>query len=103
MFHQRSKYPLRCFCSRKPILAVYGVGNDLQPYVHIRVFKQHRVYADVLIREGKVQLSCRECFRWHRITFMSKGDKPILTETVKPEEVDTAGSVNPNTDGVKVA
>lgn len=85
------------------MLAMYGIGEDRKPYVHVRVFKQHRVYADVLVREGEIQLICRECFRWHRITFVPRTGRPVLTETGKPTEVDTADNVDTDTDGVKVA
>ncbi len=60
---------LECFCVRKPLLAVFGLDDKLKPYVHVKVYKQRRVYAEFIVREGNIELCCRECFRWHRVVF----------------------------------
>lgn len=85
------------------MLAMFGLSQDGRPYVHVRVFKQHRVYADMLVRQGELELICRECFRWHRITFVVDSKRPVLAETVKPPEVDGSGTIEANTDEVRVA
>jgi len=58
---------LRCFCSREPLLALYGIDKDGQPYVHIKIYKQSRIFGEAIIKGGEVKLHCRECLRWHKI------------------------------------
>ncbi|HWI67828.1 MAG TPA: hypothetical protein VNS88_05580 [Nitrospiraceae bacterium] len=77
-----TKNELRCFCSREPLLAVYGV-KDKKLYVHIKIYKQRRIYGEALITEGKVKLHCRECLRWHTVTLRDP-DKAILLEDPDP-------------------
>lgn len=84
------KSELRCFCSRQPLLAMYGVGPDGRAYLHIRVYKQHRVFGEMVCRGGQVDLMCRECVRWHRITIRDR--VPLVAETVKPIELDASFS-----------
>lgn len=76
----KTKYPLRCFCSRKPLLAYYGVGKDNDLYVHVKVYKQSRMYGELLFSGGTVKIRCRECLRWHKIIFQKNA--------VSTEEVD---------------
>jgi hypothetical protein len=80
---------LRCFCNRKPLLAVYGVDEKGKLYVHVRVYKQARLYGEVLVTDGTVKLRCRECLRWHTVVIVQPG-KAKLEETVSPPMVDTA-------------
>ena len=77
---------LRCFCGRKPLLAVYGVNNKKQPYLHVKIYKARRIYGEIVVTEGVVHLCCRECLRWHRI-YISGGRKPRLEPTEPPEPV----------------
>lgn len=90
---QGEKKFLRCFCSRSPILAVYGVGKDGEPFVHIKSWKQHKVFVEALFKGGTVSLYCRECIRWHVITIRSN-TPPRMTETQKPVELE-AGMQDP--------
>lgn len=83
-----SKNQLRCFCSRQPLLCVYGLDKDRKPYIHIRVYKQGRTFGDVMIRGGEVELLCRECLRWHKIVFRVDKREAELVETEQPPEVD---------------
>lgn len=86
---EQSKNQLRCFCSRKPLLAVYGIDGRGRTYIHCRVFKQNRVFGDWISYGGEVRILCRECFRWHVILFIGpKKDTAILEPSDKPEEVD---------------
>jgi hypothetical protein len=59
---------IRCFCSRSPLLARAGRDDSGRPYVHLKVFKQRRLYGEMVATSGVVSLRCRECFRWHRVT-----------------------------------
>lgn len=84
---QVTKNPLRCECRRQPLLAMYGVDEKGQPYLHVRVYKARRIYGEILVVEGKVQLRCRECYRWFTVTVHST-KKPSLVETEEPEEME---------------
>lgn len=83
MRRERSKRELRCFCSRHPLLAIWGNDEHGKPYIHVKIYKQNRVYGEVVIYGGEVKITCRECLRWHRITFMG-GVR--LEETPPPAE-----------------
>jgi len=67
---------------------VYGVDENTKLYVHIRIHKQSRIYGEVLVTEGVVQIHCRECLRWHRIIITQPG-KAQLEETEVPPMVAT--------------
>ena len=81
----RTKHPLHCFCSRHPLLAMYGIDDRSKPYVHVRVFKQRRIFAELIAHGGDVSICCRECFRWHRIIFRTQ--RAELREIAVPDEV----------------
>lgn len=76
---------LRCFCGRKPLLATYGRDEHGKVYVHIKVYKQDRIFGEVLVYGGDIRIHCRECLRWHRIVFLKTGS-PLLEEDKPPEE-----------------
>lgn len=59
---------MRCFCSRRPLLAKYGRDAKGELFLHIKVFKQTRLYAEVVIgANAEVQVTCRECLRKHKV------------------------------------
>ena len=58
---------LRCFCTRRPLLATYGVDSKGCLYVHVKIWKQRRLYGEVMVTGGRVQLRCRECLRLHTV------------------------------------
>lgn len=64
----RAEIELRCFCSRHPLLAKVGKDNLGDPFVHLRVYKAKRLYAEMVATAGVVRIRCRECLRWHLIT-----------------------------------
>jgi RNA binding exosome subunit len=78
---KRTSNELRCFCSRHPLLATYGIDEHGKLYVHVKVFKQNRIFGEVLVTEGTVKLHCRECLRWHRVVMRPHG-QAILEETL---------------------
>lgn len=86
-----SRRELRCFCSRSPLLAVYGIDISNRLFVHVKVYKQQRVYGEILCRGGEIALKCRECLRWHRITI--RDSLPTLEEVGKPVELDPSNFV----------
>lgn len=66
---------------------MYGIDEKGRPYVHIKVFKQARVFSEFIAYGGEVALKCRECVRWHRIVFRNQTDKAELHEVQQPAEV----------------
>jgi hypothetical protein len=83
MVSKTTKNELRCFCSRAPLLAVYGL-KDGKLYIHIKIYKQRRIYGEVLVVEGKVKLHCRECLRWHTVTLRDPGTVGLEEDSVPP-------------------
>jgi hypothetical protein len=63
---------VRCFCSRAPLLALAGRDTQGRLYVHMKVFKAKRLYAEMVATQGVVSLRCRECLRWHRISIKAE-------------------------------
>jgi hypothetical protein len=78
---------LKCFCSMQPILAVYGTDQYGEPFVHLKVWKQRRLFGEAIFKGGTVQLLCRECTRWHVINI--RPNQPVqIRETEKPAELE---------------
>jgi len=82
---------LRCFCSRSPLMAVYGIDSDGQPFIHFKVWKQRRLYGEFVFKGGVVKIHCNHCYRWHVIT-IRPNSRPQLVETQKPVELE-AGTI----------
>lgn len=59
--------PMRCSCRENPLLAMCGVDRDGEPWVHVKVWKGQRLYAEVIATSGVVRLRCRNCLRWHKV------------------------------------
>lgn len=83
---QKTSNELRCFCSRTPLLALYGLDKDDKLYIHIKVWKNRRVFGEILVTEGKIQLRCRDCLRWHTIVIRTPGEAHLV-ETSQPDEL----------------
>lgn len=64
-----SEHELRCFCRTTPLLATYGLDAKRKLFVHVKIWKQSRIYGELLFSGGVVKIRCRNCFRWHRIIF----------------------------------
>jgi hypothetical protein len=58
---------LKCFCARKPLLAFYGVDEKGKIYIHVKVYKQDRIFGELWITGGTVKIRCRECLRIHTV------------------------------------
>lgn len=78
---RKTQNELRCFCARNPLLATYGIDEHGKLYIHVKVYKQQRVYGEVFITEGTVRLHCRECFRWHKVVMQTPGRAQLEEET----------------------
>lgn len=71
--------PLRCYCSRKPLLATFGRDEETgEPVVHIKSWKGARLYVEAVVVSGVVRLKCRECLKWNTVKII-KGE-PSLKE-----------------------
>jgi hypothetical protein len=63
---------VRCFCARKPLLAVCGRdARTGQGFVHLKTWKGQRLYAEVVVSSGTAHIRCRDCFRWHRVRIVN--------------------------------
>lgn len=69
---EETRHELRCFCTRKPTLAHYGVDPKGKLYVHIKIHKSGKLCGEV-IAEGTVRVRCRECLRWHKVVIVQPG------------------------------
>lgn len=84
---ERTKHLLNCFCSRRPLLAMYGRDDKGRTYVHVKAFKQQRIFVEFIAYGGEVLILCRECRRWHRIVFKKETHQAELREMQAPAEV----------------
>lgn len=89
-------HELRCFCSRTPLLATYGFDAK-GLYVHVKVYKQSRIYGEIFSRGGTIEIKCRECLRWYTVS-MSSPNKAELTEQTHPSIVDVDSLPEPMLD-----
>lgn len=63
-----SSRELRCSCSSTPLLARWGMAKDGTAFVHIKVYKQKRLYVEMVVTDGnEFRIRCRNCQRWHRV------------------------------------
>jgi hypothetical protein len=77
-----TKNELRCFCRHQPLLATYGVDEKSELYIHIKIFKQGRIFGEVLITRGVVKLKCRECLRWHTVVIRQPNRAELKEDSV---------------------
>lgn len=74
---------LRCFCRGEPLLATFGVDSKGELFVHVKIYKQNRIYGELVFEGGVVKIRCRNCLRWHRVIFRPNG--VTLSEDEAPE------------------
>lgn len=86
----RREHELRCFCKSKPLLATYGLNKDGALYLHVKIYKQSRIYGELILLGGLVRIKCRNCLRWHRIRI--QGNRAELVNTQEPETLPRADS-----------
>lgn len=68
---------------------MYGVNEKGELYVHVKIYKQSRVFGEIVATRGVVQLRCRECLRWHRVT-IRESNEMTLREDLPPSIAATA-------------
>lgn len=93
----RSAKELRCFCRGEPLLATYGLDGRGELYVHVKIYKQNRLYGEMIFKNGEVKLRCRNCLRWHRVNF--RGRVASLSEDQAPVAPDANGDGGSVLDG----
>jgi len=91
---KRRHHELRCFCSRKPLLATYGVDENGDLYVHVKVWKQQKLYGEVVVTHGIVKIHCRECLRWNKVV-IKQPNSAELVESSEPVEAVSAEYAQP--------
>ena len=79
----RREKELRCFCRGEPLLATYGIDSEGTLFVHVKIYKQNRIYGELIFEGGIVKIRCRNCLRWHRVIF--KEEAAALKEDQAPE------------------
>lgn len=82
-----ARHDLRCFCSNEPLIARWDTDGRGSAYLHVKVYKQKRLYSELIITEGnEVRIRCRNCLRWHRIRVMRI---PEFSHDPLPEAIPT--------------
>ena len=81
-----AKGEIRCFCSRSPLLGIFGVGKNGRPFIHVKVWKQNRLYTELVIagRDAETSIKCRECYRWYRV-FITFNNSAGIAEVPRTE------------------
>lgn len=87
MREPRTKKELRCFCSRGPLLGTYGLDEKGELYIHVKIFKQRRIFGEIIVQQGRVSLHCRECLRWHTVQIVQPGTA-VLVEGSPPSQLE---------------
>lgn len=86
---------IRCFCARRPLLGVYGRDADGKLFIHIKVYKQSRLYAEIFVDgDATCRIRCRECLRLQKVKIVS--GRPLLQ--VEREAMDSLAPDPPATD-----
>lgn len=85
----RHEKELRCFCRSEPLLATYGIDSKGQLFVHVKIYKQNRIYGELVFEGGVAKIRCRNCLRWHRVIFNSRS--AALSEDQAPEAQASVG------------
>ena len=79
----RREHELRCFCNGEPLLATYGVDGKGKLFVHVKIWKQRRIFGELVIEGGVVKMRCRNCLRWHTVNIV--GRKAELSPSTEPD------------------
>lgn len=63
---------LRCTCSKRTLLGIARHDEKHGWHFHIKVYKQQKIYADIKVRGGSVEVACRECGRWQKVSITTE-------------------------------
>lgn len=80
---------LRCLvCSKHPLLAKYGRDRFGALYVHVKVFKQGRIYGEIILQGGgTARIRCRDCTRWYTVNIRQPEDRVDFDQDELPESL----------------
>lgn len=79
---EKNEKSLHCeLCTFKPLLATYGIDARGSLYVHIKVYKGHRIFGNIYAT-GTVKLQCRDCLRWHNVKITQPNQAVLVEEKV---------------------
>lgn len=81
----RSSYEYKCDCRHHPLLAIYGREEGGALYVHVRVYKNKKLYAEVYTNHD-IKIMCRECKFWREIVIRNRVE-PKVVPALKPEAI----------------
>lgn len=76
---------LRCFCRTQPLLATYGVDKDGELFVHVKIYKQSRIFGELIFKGGVAKIRCRNCLRWHKVIFQLRSVKLSSDEVLEAQ------------------
>jgi hypothetical protein len=83
---EATSFQLKCICPTKRTLARYGIDEKDNLYLHIKVYKQRRVFAQLVINApAKLRIQCPACGRWHGIVM--RDDRPHMTDSTRPKYI----------------
>lgn len=69
----RGELELRCWCSKHTLLGVCGRDAKTgDPYVWIKIYKQGKVFGEIVAVGGTTRIRCRDCQRWSIIRVHTK-------------------------------
>ena len=87
--------PVRCGCSRRPLLAMCGRDTDGKGFVHVKSVRSHgrntqpKIFTEAIVTEGIVHLHCRECLHWLTIRIVYDSDISKVTAEGLPDSIST--------------
>lgn len=84
---------LRCFCRGTPLLATFGIDSKGNLFVHVKIYKQNRIYGEVVFQGGVVKMRCRNCLRWHRVIFKERSAQLSEDQAPEAQAIPPAGPV----------
>jgi hypothetical protein len=86
----KTRNELRCTCRRQPLIGTYGLDENGQVYVHVKVYKNRKIFGEIVIEQGsKARLRCRECYRWYSLAIGIRRGHAELIESPAPVSIDT--------------
>ena len=57
------EHELRCNCSKNTLLGVFKTDEEGVPFLHVKSWKQKRIFTDIEVSGGLVRVRCRDCHR----------------------------------------
>lgn len=86
---RRTEHELRCLCSHRVLLAIFGRDTDGRAYLHIKARKAGRIITNTLHKGGEHDLWCSACERVTRIYLTPRGSTVIPPTRQIPEMLQT--------------